>query len=132
MSVVTLARECVGTPFRHQGRVPGRGLDCAGLIIHVASALGVEYLDEQGYSRHPHLGRLQAALDAQPCFEVVDSMESGDVLLMKFRKEPTHLAIYTGETIIHAYEQIGAVCEHRMDAEWLSRVVRIYRFRGDL
>ena len=49
---------------------------------------------------------------------------------MRFSGEPQHLAIFTGENIIHSYESVGKVCEHRMADVWAVRIVRVYRFKG--
>lgn len=128
-AIIDAARSQLGVAFRHQGRLPGIALDCAGLIAHVMDTLGLPYEDVPGYSRLPHHGRLQQALDAQPSLERVTTPEPGDVLLMRFRTEPMHLAIHAGETIIHAYEQVGRVCEHRLDDAWAARIVQAYRMR---
>ncbi|MCF6197059.1 MAG: hypothetical protein L3J50_10200, partial [Emcibacter sp.] len=47
------ARDCVGSPFRHQGRDPASGLDCVGLIVHVAKALNLGAFDYTGYKKIP-------------------------------------------------------------------------------
>lgn len=136
--ILAAARAELGTPFRHQGRTPGWSLDCAGLVVTVASALGVDYSDQQGYSRHPSDGLLESALDAQPCLVRVAlaDMQAGDVLLMRFNADPQHLAIFAGwsdvyqaEGIIHAWLQAKKVCEHVLTDEWRSRIVRVYRFQ---
>lgn len=129
-TIIAHARETIGTPFAHQGRLCGIALDCAGVAAYVAKCLGVEFNEWPGYGRIPHQGLLESVMDAQPCLDRVYSQQSGDILLMKFTGEPQHVAIYAGETIIHAYETIGKVVEHRLDAVWLSRIVRIYRFKG--
>ena len=49
-AVVAQARAWLGTPWRHQGRSP-RGVDCAGLVVLVARALGLADHDVAGYSR---------------------------------------------------------------------------------
>ena len=39
--IIASARACLGTPFLHQGRIPGVALDCAGLVGIIAdSAMG--------------------------------------------------------------------------------------------
>lgn len=126
--ILAAARECIGTPFRHQGRVCGVAIDCAGLVVHVATRLGLDYCDVRGYSRIPGSGALASALDAQPCLVVARDMQAGDVLLMRFVSEPQHLAIYAGDTIIHAYQNAGKCCEHRLDDLWRNRIVAGYRF----
>lgn len=130
--ILAAARACVGTPFRHQGRLPGIGLDCAGVVIEVARAVGASPIDVSGYGRVPVNGQLEAALDAQPDLERVDrdDRQPGDILLMRFAGEPQHLAVLTGAgTIIHSYEAPGRCCEHDLTAAWAARIVRVYRFR---
>lgn len=130
--ILAAARAAIGTPFQHQGRAAGKALDCAGLIVHVARDIGAEYVDTAGYSRLPSHGLLQAALERQPCLMPVSiaDRQPGDVLLMRFKNEPQHLAICAGETIIHSYSTVGQVCEHRLSDVWVSRIVSVYRFRG--
>jgi len=130
--ILTAARQCIGTPFRHQGRLIAFGLDCAGVAIHVAREIGAGAIDVSGYGRTPANGQLERSLDSQPCLERVylDDRQAGDVLLMRFASEPQHLAICAGETIIHAYEAAGLCCEHRLSSLWAARIVRVYRFRG--
>ncbi len=130
--ILNHARQCLGTPFRHQGRMVGFGLDCAGVAIHVARQIGGGHLDVSGYGRTPADGQLERSLDAQPCLERValGHRQAGDLLLMRFASDPQHLAICAGETIIHAYEHVGQCCEHRLSSMWAARIVRVYRFRG--
>ena len=130
--ILDAARQCLGTPFRHQGRLIAFGLDCAGVAIPVARRIGVGHLDLTGYGRTPANRQLERSLDAQPCLERValSARSPGDLLLMRFASEPQHLAICAGETIIHAYEAAGKCCEHRLSSLWEARIVRVYRFRG--
>lgn len=137
--IIAAARREIGTPFRHQGRLPGKALDCAGLVVRVAYVIGADYLDYSGYSRHPSDGLLESALDAQPALVRVPmaDMQAGDILLMRFNSDPQHLALFAGhspvyqaEGIIHAWLQARKVCEHILTDEWRSRIVRVYRFTG--
>lgn len=130
--IISAARQCLGTQFRHQGRMVGIGLDCAGVAIHVARAIGAECFDVDGYGMVPANGELEKALDAQPCLQQVElaDRQAGDLLLMRFAAEPQHLAICAGDTIVHAYEAVGKCCEHRLSSVWEARVVRVYRFEG--
>ena len=130
--IINAARACLRTPFAHQGRLPGIALDCAGLIVHVAQAIGADYRDQQGYSLTPS-GALEQALDEQPCLTYLDDTtdrQPGDVLLIRIGRDPSHLAIYTGPTMIHAYEPVGFVCEHDMTPQWARRITAVYRFAG--
>lgn len=128
--IVTAARALVGTPFRHQGRVPGLALDCAGLVIAVATQLGIDHFDVPGYGQRPHRGLLEQTLDTQPSLQKIGraDYQAGDILLMRFTNEPQHLAIAAGETIIHSWQAAGKACEHRIDDLWTRRIVHAYRF----
>lgn len=128
--IIALAREQLGTPFRHQGRLPGKYLDCAGLVFYVAGQIGAAYEDLPGYSRIPHDGLMESVLDKQPCLTEVFDKQPGDILLMRITRDPQHVAIYTGDTIIHSYSEVCKVVEHRLDEVWEKRIVSIYRFTG--
>lgn len=127
--IVELARECLGTPFHHQARVPGVGLDCAGLLVHILDSLDLPYIDERGYGRHPAKGQIKAILDSQPSLRAVENSAraTGDVLLMRFRREPQHVAIFAGETIIHSFSTSGGVIEHALSRDWIGGIVKVYR-----
>ncbi|MBK7357570.1 NlpC/P60 family protein [Propionivibrio sp.] len=100
--IINAARACLGTPFRHQGRIPGVALDCAGLVVAVAKAIGADYNDVAGYGRTPYGGMLESCLCSQPGLDISSKADRqpGDILLIRFSGDPQHLAIFTGETII--------------------------------
>lgn len=136
-AIVSAAMDAIGTPFRHQGRVAGRGMDCAGLYIHVCQLLGLSYQDASGYPRNPYDGQLEKELDAQPQLTRISVAEArkGDLLAMRMDRAPQHIAIHAGHFnghpyVIHASEQHGKVCMHRLDQLWHARVMRAYRFEG--
>lgn len=127
--LIEYALTLLKTPFVHQGRIPGMALDCAGTVVAVAEKFGIPYEDRVGYGRNPANGLLEDVLETQPGMVRVYDMQVGDILLMKFGGEPRHVAIYAGENIIHAYESVGQVCEHRFSGSWRSKVTAIYRFK---
>ena len=51
----------------------------------------------------------------------------GDVFLIKFNGQPQHLAIFTGDSIIHAYEKAGKVVEQRFADVWRKKIAGVYR-----
>ncbi len=130
--IVATARGALGTPFRHQARVLGLGLDCAGLLVHVCQELGLPVEDVQGYGRNPWNGLLEQAIRRQPFLREVSrqALQPGDVLLMRFSQAPQHVAIATDAGIIHAYEHSGAVVEHRLADVWRARITHVFRFEG--
>lgn len=128
---ITAARACVGTPFRHQGRLPGIGLDCAGLVIHAAKAIGVTLKDYTGYPDTPFNGMLKRMCDEQIFLREIPKTDAlpGDILLMRVREAPQHLAIVSyGNYIIHAFQNIGKVAEHGIDDLMRVKIVAVYRF----
>lgn len=132
--VANTARECVGTPFKHQGRLVGVGLDCAGVIVHTFNSLNLPVFDRTDYGRTPNSGALESALDAQLSVERVlpiSDMKIGDILLFRIKREPQHLAICSGDLMmIHAYEPFGRCIEHLVDETWMRKLVRVYRLIG--
>jgi cell wall-associated NlpC family hydrolase len=130
-AIIAAARSVLYVPFRHQGRNPVTGLDCGGLIIYVGQQIGQEVLDlDEGYARTPSGGKMEALFDSQPNLTRVYDLLPGDVLMMRFAREPQHLGIYTGTNLIHTWSQVGKVCEHGFIKPWPQRVVRVYRFNG--
>jgi len=129
--VISAARACIGTPFRHQGRIPGVALDCAGLGIVVAKSVGIEITDFKGYPRLPFDGMLKKMFDEQAFLKSIPLSEAvhGDVLLMRISKAPQHVAIMSHDGyMIHAYQGVGKVVEQRIDADWKNKIVAAYRF----
>lgn len=126
-AVIDIARTYRETPFRHQGRRPGVGLDCVGMLVCAFRAAGLRVPDRRGYGRQPDpammAGGLSEALVRHPRTR---PWQPADVLWMQF-DAPQHLALYTGRSIIHAYAQVGRVVEHRVDPLWVSRVVSVWR-----
>lgn len=129
--VIAAARECIGTPFRHQGRVPGMALDCAGLGIVVAKKVGIVIKDFAGYPSLPFDGMLQKMFDEQPNLKRIAKIDAapGDVLQMRISNDPQHVALlsYNGY-MIHACRTVGRVVEQRIDEVWKAKIVAVYRF----
>lgn len=135
--ILTAARAVVGTPFRHQGRIAGKGLDCAGLLVHVARTVGVEPIQREGYARLPTYGQLEETLqenvDAGILVTVpIDDLLLGDMVLMWFEGEGAsrHLGIIGDGTLIHSWAVVRRVCEHTLDDVWRRRIIAGFRFAG--
>jgi hypothetical protein len=59
-------------------------------------------------------------------------MRAGDIALMAFEGEPSHVGIITdypdgGFALLHTFAQMKKVVEHRMDAQWLGYIAEIFR-----
>lgn len=137
MEVVAIARETLGTRYKHQQRVNGLALDCAGVPVFVGVRLGMKFDDVTNYGRLPMPAEMKKALDANLTRVNKEDMQPGDVAWIKFHTEPQHFAIvgdyrFGGLSLIHAYNGSGLnkVVEHRMDQQWLDRIVGVWRFPG--
>lgn len=119
--VVSEARSWIGTPWVHQHRTKGVAVDCVGLVIGVARALGIvaKDFDINGYSRAPD-GTLLAR-----CSEVMrqvprDAMRAGDVLVVATESDPCHMGIladyrHGGLSLVHAaMGRLNSVVEQRL------------------
>jgi hypothetical protein len=143
-AIVQKARECLGTPFRDQGRIKGLGLDCLGIVLWTCAALGLrdragapiqidDYPDRGGAPVGDFmLEECKRRLVEKP---IGDPLEAADVLVMSISKDPTHLAIVAEvaglEGIIHAYAgSIGKVSEHVLDLKWRRRIRGVFTLPG--
>ena len=129
--IVDKAREYIGTPYKHQGRLKGVGVDCIGLVICVAKELGLSAYDTTDYGRIPQRDFLLHESRKNMHEISYGDIEPGDVILFEFIKGyPQHFAIYAGnEYIIHSYESNESVVEHRMCGAWKRRIAGVFRIK---
>ena len=122
--IIDCARTYLGTPFHHQGRLKGVGVDCIGLVVGVAQTL--ELIDDKGI---PLASFDHADYPPTPAGEY----QPADILLFRFHQDPQHVGIVSqlpdGELgIIHCYASIGKVVEHRLNDTWKRLIVAAFRF----
>jgi cell wall-associated NlpC family hydrolase len=127
--IVRSARQRIGTPFKHQGRKAGIGLDCIGLVVDVFKEFypDIVNLDMTNYSRIPNKNKLKETLDL--LLQPVDLYEAyaGDIILFAYGKEPQHVGILTENSVIHAYASVGCVIETSILKDDI-RIVATYSF----
>lgn len=133
--IVREARACLGTRFRHQGRMRAQGLDCVGLLVWVAQRFGLNVKDCADYDRRPAHGLLELHLENSRLKPIpLDEMDHGDIALFCFFGPPQHVAVMAKRdrdlNMIHAYLAARKVVEHRMDDVWRNRLIKAYRFPG--
>lgn len=125
--MIAAARACLGTPFHHQGRAPGLGLDCIGLAIVAANAAEIPVRDRTDYGRRPDGRSLIAALEEHGAVRV-ETIQPGDILVFRFDKQPQHVAMATGtDTMIHSFAPAGKVVETNLGSVWRRRLSAVYR-----
>lgn len=100
--MVAAAKALIGVPWRHLGR-DERGLDCVGLLVVSARAVGLEVDDFIGYGRHSTdhsmLDKL-TALGAR--MSVAEPWQPGDVLVFTDARYPGHCGLYAGDgQVVH-------------------------------
>jgi cell wall-associated NlpC family hydrolase len=131
------ARTWINTPFHHQGRLKGVGVDCIGLVIGVARRLGLVPgdFDIQAYPRSPDGVSLMRT--AHLHMDLIDqaAMGIGDVVVVRFGKDPQHFGIigdyrHGGLSIIHAAGATGRVIETRLMFTPSMQFVAAFELRG--
>jgi len=129
--IVAEARRWLDTPFIHQGRQMGIGVDCVGVLFGVAWALGLSDFDYRSYHPRPNTDTMSVLLcEHLTPIHVLDA-RAGDVLHMHIGGRPQHVGILTAhDTLLHAYQHVGRCVEHRLDDKWWARVRGAYQFPG--
>ena len=124
----------LGTPYHHQGRVIGAGVDCAMILCEVYYAAGlIPYIDPRPYPHDWHLHksgeRYMGWLDQYA--QVVSAPLPGDVALYRFARAASHGAIVIEwPTVIHALLGEGVVLDCGERETFKNRLVGFWRLRG--
>jgi cell wall-associated NlpC family hydrolase len=141
-AVVAEARAWLRTPYIHQHRAKGHGVDCAGLIIGVARALALvaPSFDVNGYSPTPDGTSMLRICDQFLTRIPLEQLQPGDVLVYQFsaRLGPQHLGIigdylHGGLTLIQALgtaDGKGSVIEWRITRRRWWTPVQAYSIPG--
>ncbi len=129
--VIEAARECLGTPFHHQGRAAGIGLDCIGLLVVALRKAGFEVQDRTDYLPRPDGVSLIAGIEAHGA-KKVETIQAGDILVFRYGQQPQHVALATsGATLIHAFAPARRVVETAIGDYWRRRLVAVYRIEEE-
>lgn len=123
------ALSLVGTPFHAQGRAPGIGIDCIGVMVCVARLCGIPLTDRVDYPLRPN-GELRAELEAR-LDHVHGEPQEGDVLMMAFAGEPHHVAMLVSDgRIVHGHVRARRCVVQTYTDYWRGVTVAAYRFPG--
>ncbi|MCV2880987.1 NlpC/P60 family protein [Actibacterium sp. XHP0104] len=136
--VAVLARDWLGTPYRHQAAVKGIGSDCLGLVRGLwAEAYACDLPMTPPYSQDwAETGRdevLRIALEQMLIARPLGSAGSGDVLLFRVKSGALakHLGVQSAvgaqPRFIHAYWGHGVV-ESPLSPPWARRIVARFAF----
>jgi len=114
------------------------GLDCAGLVVLSYRSCGAEVPDFTLYGREPHRNGLVEHVTAalgQPLPPENQTLMDGDVIVLRFDREPHHLAIVADAmygdicawNVVHADGHTGRVLEQRLTPDMAARITHVYR-----
>ena len=131
----------IDTPYKHQGRLKGVGIDCAGLIVEVIKEVGLDAsFDLKGYDRIPDGQTLSKLCHTYGTIKEIKNnnyfFDDGDVLLFNFLGNPQHLGFYYKlnnlDYFIHAYGEasINKVIIQRLDTKWKQRLNGVFKIKG--
>lgn len=121
------------TPWRHRGRTE-RGIDCIGLAIMIFQKFGLEYMDQDGYSRTPDGDKFVDVIKQH--FTVADptKLKEGMLIVFQDSARPCHVGIYASSygrpTIIHATADKRVTIEEAYDRRLSSRFRMALDFPG--
>ena len=135
------ARKWVNTPYQHQARVMGAGVDCVQLVVGTGLATGALQLDSyfeknkewHGYSRTPNPRSLMEFTDRYLLRVPKHLYKLGDVLVFAWRPNmPQHFSIVSALNptyMVHAHSHVRWCAEHVFDKEWQDRHVATYSWK---
>lgn len=106
-AIVAQAMGLIDTPYVHQARLPGIGIDCAGVPIVIARALGLvlSTFDITGYPPTPDGVSLIAFCERH--MRRTAEPQAGDVPVYRWGVRPQHLGVlvpyrHGGLSLVHA------------------------------
>lgn len=135
--IIAEAMTWLRTPWHHEARVKGAGVDCAQFLIAVYAAVGlIPDFTPDHYPPDWHLHR-QKPRFLELLLQYADPVESplpGDVAMFQYGRHAAHGSIVTdtaGLTIIHAWRDERMVTITDLTVSPLrDRLAGFYRLRG--
>lgn len=132
-AIVAHARTYLGTPYIDEGRTPGVGLDCLGILLALTRELAIRDIDVAPYGTQIDQQRFRR--DTREHAEQITFAElmPADFLTFDIAGREQHYGLVTelGPPIrfIHTYRAIGRVIEVELGPIWLRRLRGCYRLR---
>ncbi len=123
------ARKWIKTPWRHNQKLIGHGVDCVRFIEAVfRDSLGLKFGNIDRYARMPEGDEILVFLQSTQCLKQIPLAEisAGDLLLFTLGKIPYHLGISNGTGFIHADSHHGVIELDSM-GRWQRRLIAAFR-----
>lgn len=135
--IVEEARSWNGTRFQHQGRIKGRGVDCANFVALVAKGAGLPVEIPANYRPREDGTVMLRLLNEHMELITLEEVQPGDVMALcdeslRDPEIPRHLVFVSDVTpktifVVHASEH--GVREHRTDSHWRKRIHSVWRLK---
>lgn len=129
-AVIEEAKTWLGTPYHHQGRIKGVGVDCATILCEVYEKVGlIPYVDPTPYPPDWHLHRESERYMGwmEQYGYATETPQPGDIVLWKFGRCFSHGGILVdAKTIIHSYLHIGVTLEKLSCEAFQGRAKKYY------
>lgn len=133
--IIDIARQWIGTPYHHNARVLGAGVDCGQILIAVYSAAGLMPKIETGYYARDFMlhrdDEQYLSYVMRYCQETDDPLP-GDIAVWKIGRIYSHGGIVEDwPYCIHAYMPHGKVLwQDITETDLAHRPVRFFTFDG--
>lgn len=127
--LIRVGRTYIGTPFLHQGRVKGEGIDCVGFLICLFKEVGIIQSDWD-FTRYNYFN------DGEKIHEYIlnwgdeisiNLIKPGDVVRLKMYENAQHAGLISDYGLIHVLKK---TCEHSINDKWQKRICQAYRIRN--
>ena len=134
--IILEAMEWVGTPYHHQARVKGVGVDCAQLVAGVAEnvfpkkkPINIEVYSVE-WHMHNREEKMCNIIESFGCERIeLEDRVPGDIITFQFGRVQSHMGILINEgQFIHARMDVGKVVINQLSGDWLKRLGRVYKF----
>jgi hypothetical protein len=139
IAVVEKAREYIGTPFAHRGRIKGTALDCVGLLLCVAEDLGlrdklgrrIRRTDFLNYPEKPGAKIIREQCAGYLTEKSFADIQLADIVVFRLGDNPSHFGIISAVAselaFVHAFPGSSRGCiEQVLSLNWRSRIVGVY------
>jgi len=134
------AESWLNTPYHHQAKLKGVGVDCCNLIAAIAENTGlIPPIELKPYSLQWHLHSSQEMmlqlLEEHGCRRIdvdmndIDSWPLGSILCFQYGRACSHMGLLVEDhQVIHASIETNKVVKHYLDSDLINRIKYIYSY----
>ena len=121
--------DLIGVPFKYGGR-DNNGYDCFGLILELLKRNGINAHDFGWNNDGAIIQSMMLSASETGRWEQ-DTLRVNNILLFKIGRYVRHVGFYIGNgKFIHCWERSNGVVVERLNEDWSTRTVGIYKYVG--